>query len=134
MQALDFLNMKIEEDKVVINDVSVSIFSNLIDLSKLHQVDYSKAPIELIEESELGKVRWLCYEIENGLLILGSVLMPSDGGYWSDWSKENEIKRKKVQDKLLKIWKIKKGNNGDVKIDNMYDPKGGFSAISIQPV
>ncbi|MBT61996.1 MAG: hypothetical protein CML13_02135 [Puniceicoccaceae bacterium] len=125
--------MKIKGTRFEINDVELDISDSIESASAAFNSKIEKGHIEVFEETKKGKVRWLIYQHSSqpNLYLLGTVLFEKEQTGWKFWSKKEEVRRKKTQDKLLKSWNIKTGNSAGMSIQNMYDPKGGFSAISV---
>ena len=85
----------------------------------------------ILEVSGADRIRWFLYNTDSGLYLLGSLMLEGESleGDWSDWSEAAEIKRAKLQQALIRKWRL---SGTGIEVYNGYDPKGGFSAISIR--
>jgi hypothetical protein len=67
---------------------------------------------------------------EDRIYLMLSVLFDEEDS-WRWWTKEREIERKRVQDRLLKRCQIRRGKHSWGEVMNEFCPKSGFSAIAI---
>jgi len=124
--------MKIIGSSVYINDFEIDMNKSLEDAVKFTNQKINNGTLTIEEETSCGCIVWKISRYESNPYLLGSVLFEKEKGSWRFWTREEEMYRKKLQDKILETWGIQKGVVGALVVDNFFDPKGGFSAISIQ--